>query len=111
MRKDIFSVPIFELEVDLNFINIPGEFKPTWESGVPSTYGYKKKIPKETIKYLREKIISCLRELKDPVDYIEIENLWENKYDTKDYQGYHIHSQTTWSFICLLYTSPSPRDS
>ena len=99
MRKDIFSVPIFELEVDLNFINIPGEFKPTWESGVPSTYGRKTKIPKETIRYLREKVISCLRQLKDPVDYIEIENLWENKYDTKDYQGYHIHSQTTWSFI------------
>ena len=31
-RKDIFAVPIFELEVDLNFINIPGDYKPTWES-------------------------------------------------------------------------------
>jgi len=99
MRKDIFAVPIFELEVDLNFINIPGDYKPTWESGVNSTYGRKTKIPKETIKYLREKVISCLRQLKDPVDYIDIVDLWKNKYDVNDYQGYHSHAQTTWSFI------------
>ena len=98
-RKDIFAVPIFELEVDLKFINIPGDYKPTWESGVNSTYGHRTKIPKETIKYLREKIISCLRQLKDPVDFIEIENVWKNKYDVNDYQGYHSHAKTTWSFI------------
>ena len=98
-RKDIFAVPIFELEVDLKFINIPGEYKPTWESRVNSTYGRKTKIPKETIKYLREKVISCLRQLKDPVDYIDIENIWKNEYNETDFQGYHIHSQTTWSFI------------
>ena len=80
MRKDIFAVPIFELEVDLNFINIPDEgYKPTWESGVNSTYGRKTKIPKETIKYLREKVISCLKQLKDPVDYIDIVDIiWKN---------------------------------
>ena len=98
-RKDIFAVPIFELEVDLKFINIPGEYKPTWESRVNSTYGRKTKIPKETIKYLREKVISCLRQLKDPVDYIDIVDVWKNYYLITDYQGYHTHSNTMWSFI------------
>ena len=37
--------------------------------------------------------------MKDPVDYIDIVDLWKNKYDVNDYQGYHSHAQTTWSFI------------
>ena len=99
-RKNIFSVPIFEFEVDLKFINIPDEgYRPTWESGINSTYGQKGKIPKETMKYLREKVISCLKQLEDPVDYIDIVDVWKNYYLITDYQGYHTHSNTMWSFI------------
>ena len=99
-RVDIFAVPTFHLEVDLKYINIPDEgYGPTWESGVNSTYGRNLKIPKETIKYLREKIISCLKQLQDPVDYIDIVDLWKNYYLITDFQGYHTHSNTMWSFI------------
>ena len=102
MRKDIFAVPIFEFEVDLNFISVPvkeEQYKKMWESKVPTSFGSRTKIPKGTYQYLSSKIIECLRTLKDPVDKISIDNLWKNKYEENDFQGYHTHSNTTWSFI------------
>ena len=45
-----------------------------------------------------EKSLSNLKSLLPHVN-IDIENIWKNKYDETDFQGYHIHSQTTWSFI------------
>ena len=39
MRKDIFSIPIFEDSVDLSKINISDEpTKPTWDSETPTTF-------------------------------------------------------------------------
>lgn len=104
MKKNIFCVPIFEFDVDLNYINVPASeehFAPTWESKVQSTFRSRNlsRVPKDTVRYLTDKIVSCLRELEDPVDYIQIENIWKNKYDVHDFQGYHTHSNTTWSFI------------
>tara|TARA_Y100000004_G_scaffold115416_1_gene129609 strand:+ start:78 stop:614 length:537 start_codon:yes stop_codon:yes gene_type:complete len=104
MRKDIFAIPIFEFEVDLKFINIPvkdEDFRPTWESRVPSSFVASRnaKIPKPTLHYLSDKILECLRTLKDPVTKISIDGIWKNKYDVSDFQGYHTHSNTTWSFI------------
>ena len=101
-RKDIFSIPIFEFEVDLKFINVPvkeEQYKRLWESKVPTSFGSRTKIPRGTYPYLSSKIIKCLRTLKDPVDKITIDNLWKNKYEENDFQGYHTHSHTTWSFI------------
>ena len=104
MRKDIFAVPIFEFEVDLKFINIPvkdEDFKPTWESKVHSSFAASRnaRIPKPTYHYLADKILECLRTLKDPVTRISIEGIWKNKYGVNDFQGYHTHSHTAWSFI------------
>ena len=97
MKKNIFCVPIFEFDVDLNYINVPASeehFAPTWESKVQSTFRSRNlsRVPKDTVRYLTDKIVSCLRELEDPVDYIQIENIWKNKYDVHDFQGYHTHS-------------------
>jgi hypothetical protein len=104
MRKDIFAIPIFEFEVDLKYINVPvndEDFSPTWESGVLTSFAAWKNvlIPKSTYDYLSSKIAECLLTLKDPVTKISFDGIWKNKYGVNDFQGYHIHSNTTWSFI------------
>ena len=38
-------------------------------------------------------------DFKDPVTKISFDGIWKNKYGVNDFQGYHIHSNTTWSFI------------
>ena len=40
------------------------------------------------------------------------EQIWDMKYRLKDADGTAIDKsvEDTWSRICLLYTSPSPRD-
>ena len=51
MRKDIFAVPIFEFEVDLNFISVPvkeEQYRRMWESKVPTSFKAQVKIPKGT---------------------------------------------------------------
>ena len=42
--KQIFGIPIFEDEVDISkFDSIPyAPLEPTWDSGVPSTFGTQK---------------------------------------------------------------------
>ena len=37
--------------------------------------------------------------IKGIVDYIDIVDVWKNYYLITDYQGYHTHSNTMWSFI------------
>jgi|TARA_B100001996_G_scaffold262628_1_gene204762 hypothetical protein len=100
MKKHIFSVPIFELKVDLDKIKISeGKYAPTWESGIPTTYESRPHIPKDTYKYLHSVIAPCLNELRDPWSKLKFAQIWRNKYSSTDYQGYHIHPKSQWSFI------------
>jgi len=100
MKKSIFEIPIFEIEVDLNRINIPdAPYKKTWESGVQSTFSSGLNAPKETLLYLTEKISECFEQLKDPIEGIQFCGIWRNKYNLDDFQDYHIHSVTNWSFV------------
>ena len=53
IRREIFSIPFFELKVDLDRIVIPeSKFVPSWESGVPTTILTQKQIPISTVEYL-----------------------------------------------------------
>ena len=55
MRKDIFSIPIFEDSVDLSKINISDEpTKPTWDSETPTTFSAKHEVTSETWEHLIE---------------------------------------------------------
>ena len=100
MKKSIFDIAIFEIEVDLSRINVPdAPYKKSWESGVQTTFSAGLTPPKETLLYLTEKISECFIQLKDPVKGIKFENVWRNKYEKHDYQDYHIHSSSNWSFV------------
>tara|TARA_R100001443_G_C3335758_1_gene173372 strand:- start:70 stop:1215 length:1146 start_codon:yes stop_codon:yes gene_type:complete len=86
VKRDLFSVPVFELKVDLDKLILPSaEVAP---------------IPDTTLQYLSSLVSSALNTLQDKFDTLEFDMIWRNNYKTKsDYQGYHIHAKTHWSFI------------
>lgn len=99
MRVNIFSIPIFIDQVDLNKINIGDP--PTdriWLSKTPSTMGKEHNITQETYEYLVEKFIENLgAELIGPNP--RFGEIWRNKYNEHDWQDIHIHPHSSWSFI------------
>ena len=99
MRKDLFAIPIFEEKIDLDRIILyEEEFHPTFESGLLTTMK-KQKVKPTTIDYIIEVFKPCLKSLGDNFSNIQMDTVWCNKYSPKDYQGYHIHPHTQWSFI------------
>mgnify|MGYP003325589289 CR=1 FL=1 len=99
-RLEIFSIPFFELKVDLDRILIPeSKFEPSWESGVPTTHLTQKPIPRSTLEYLTEVVSKPLDTIKDKFLAMRFTQIWRNKYDEHTYQGYHIHPNAQWSFI------------
>ncbi len=108
-RQDIFSIPFFELKVDLDKVVIPeSEFKPTWESRIQTTAYTQKQIPRSTLEYLTEVIAKPLNTFRDKFVAMRFENIWRNKYEEHTYQGYHIHPKTQWSFV-IYETVPEAR--
>ena len=99
-RQDIFSIPFFELKVDLDRIVIPeSKFEPSWESGVPTTHLTQRPIPRSTLEYLTEVVSKPLDTIKDKSIAMRFTQIWRNKYEEHTYQGYHIHPKTQWSFV------------
>ena len=100
MRKDLFAIPVFETKIKLNKIKtIGGEFQPTWESGVLTTFNSGLTVRNSTWEYLKKVIQPFLDDLGDPYRDITFTGMWRNKYDPRSYQGYHIHPKSQWSFI------------
>ena len=59
MKKEIFAIPIFEDQVDLDKIILPDvELEGTWDSDTKTTFHKQdpKNVPKETWEYLSEVI-------------------------------------------------------
>jgi hypothetical protein len=101
-KHDLFSIPVFEFEVDLKKINIPEmPYRRTWESRVYSTFDVSDKInpPLDTLQYLSNKVLECFDQISGKVDYVKFVRIWRNKYEGTDYQGYHTHPGSNWSFI------------
>ena len=100
MKKDIFAIPIFEEKINLKKIKTGiGEFAPTWESGVLTTFNSGLHVYDSTWNYLLTVIKPLLESLPDPIESIKFMGMWRNKYDPTSYQGYHIHPGSQWSFI------------
>ena len=99
MRKDLFAIPIFEEKIDLDRIILyEEEFHPTFESGLLTTMK-KQRVKPTTSDYIIEVFKPCLESLGDNFSNIVVDQVWRNKYSSTDYQGYHIHPHTQWSFI------------
>ena len=102
IRKDIFSIPFFELKVDLAKVVVPeARFAPSWESMIQTTSRTQvdNPVPRSTLEYLTEVVTPALDTLRDRYKAIMFESIWRNKYEEHTYQGYHIHPKTQWSFV------------
>ena len=100
MRQDLFAIPIFTDVVDLSKIHLYDEkVKPSFRTGIKTSYNCKNKIKKESLLYLNNIINFHLSELSSSYKKIEIKQIWRNIYTETDYQDPHIHSTSQWSFI------------
>ena len=100
MRKDLFSIPIFEDKVDLTVFRFPEEeLEPTWDSGTPTTFSKSVKLSDESLIHLGEIITRNLSSSNLMGSNARIGHMWRNTYSETDYQDVHIHPHCQWSFI------------
>ena len=120
MKKELFGIPIFEDEVDLEKIVLPdAELENTWDSGTPTTFGTQKvdDVPEETWKYLSQVVERNLYYGECMGANPRFGHIWKNVYSKHDYQDVHIHPNCQWSFVIYVDThsktsflNPSMRD-
>ena len=107
MKKELFGIPIFEDEVDLEKIVLPdAELENTWDSGTPTTFGTQKvdDVPQETWKYLSEVVERNLYYGECMCANPRFGHIWKNVYGKHDYQDVHIHPNCQWSFVIYVDT-------
>ena len=107
MKKELFGIPIFEHEVDLEKIVLPdAELENTWDSGTPTTFGTQKvdDVPQETWKYLSEVVERNLYYGECMGANPRFGHIWKNVYGKHDYQDVHIHPNCQWSFVIYVDT-------
>ena len=105
MKKELFGIPIFEDEVDLEKIVLPdAELENTWDSGTPTTFGTQKvdDVPQETWKYLSEVVERNLYYGECMGANPRFGHIWKNVYGKHDYQDVHIHPNCQWSFVIYV---------
>ena len=107
MKKELFGIPIFEDEVDLEKIVLPdAELENTWDSGTPTTFGTQKvdDVPQETWKYLSEVVERNLYYGECMGANPRFGHIWKNVYGKHDCQDVHIHPNCQWSFVIYVDT-------
>ena len=107
MKKELFGIPIFEDEVDLEKIVLPdADLENTWDSGTPTTFGTQKvdDVPQETWKYLSEGVERNLYYGECMGANPRFGHIWKNVYSKHDYQDVHIHPNCQWSFVIYVDT-------
>tara|TARA_B100000427_G_scaffold275709_1_gene244338 strand:- start:214 stop:732 length:519 start_codon:yes stop_codon:yes gene_type:complete len=103
MKKEIFAISIFEDKVDLEKINLPEvETKPTWDAGVPTSFGSELEVPKETYDHLSDIVNKNLYEANLLGANAKFGQIWYNRYNKHHYQDAHIHPRCQWSFIIYV---------
>ena len=120
MKKEIFAIPIFEDQVDLDKIILPDvELEGTWDSDTKTTFHKQdpKNVPKETWEYLSEVIDRNLYPGECMGANPRFGHIWKNVYGKHDYQDVHIHPNCQWSFVISVdsvsktsFLNPSIKD-
>ena len=100
MKIDLFPTPIFISNIDLNKIILKnGNFEKTWLSETNSSHNKENILEEESSKYLLGKIGALItNEVKQNLK-IKLDEIWENRYQDKDFQERHNHPGSHFSFI------------
>lgn len=118
MKKEIFSIPIFEDEIDLKLFKIPKTLvRKTWDCNIKTSFGTKLPISEGAFKHLSKVISKNLSDAGLMAGSPRFGEIWRNVYKKHDYQDVHMHPKSQWSFIIYedvtsktSFLNPSIRD-
>jgi len=102
MKLNLFSIPIYIGNIDVNKIKLENKsFEKTWFSKTNSSFrhSYENKLLDNSALYILNKIYDLINKDIRTECRIELLNIWENRYEKKDYQEKHIHPNSHFSFI------------
>jgi hypothetical protein len=103
MKINLFSIPIHVTNIDVNKITlISEEFRKEWVSNTNSSYGFKNKLKSDSYDYLMQTICELLSGHVKGKTELELQNIWENRYEDNDFQENHIHTGSHFSFIIYV---------
>ncbi len=98
MKHFLFQVPIWKENIDVSKIELKSSnFKPSFLSGVLSSFGGKNLISKAGSNYLGTKLKEILSEDFE-VNKITMHQIWKNVYQN-DFQDKHNHAGCHFSFV------------
>tara|TARA_R110002110_G_scaffold3002_1_gene15158 strand:+ start:22 stop:606 length:585 start_codon:yes stop_codon:yes gene_type:complete len=99
---NLFPNLVATKNLNLSNFKVKGKnFKKTFESNIKTTLNGSTLFDKDSINYLNLELTSILGYLLKPycqTFIFNVNSIWLNKYNKKDYQGSHIHP-TDFSFI------------
>tara|TARA_R110002012_G_scaffold142111_2_gene299992 strand:+ start:549 stop:1085 length:537 start_codon:yes stop_codon:yes gene_type:complete len=100
MKLNLFSIPIYIGNIDVDKIVIENKgFKKTWYSKTESSYSYQNIVNQKSGEYILETINSLMGNDLPPHKTYKLLNIWENKYESGDFQERHVHAQSHFSFV------------
>jgi hypothetical protein len=100
MLLKIFATPVLIDTVDLAKIEIKNiNFSQKWQGDVHTSHGYFNELNKEGADELLKVITKNLNEIISFRYQLEIQNVWQNKYEIGHSQDKHMHTRAHFSFI------------
>lgn len=102
MKLNLFSIPVYIGNIDVDRIKLDNKgFEKTWFSKTNSSFkhGFNNTLTHNSAPYILNRIYDLIGKDIRAECRIELINIWENRYEKKDYQEKHIHPYSHFSFI------------
>jgi len=100
MLLKVFSTPVLIDTVQLDKIEIKNKnFSQKWQGDVHTSHGYTNELNSEGVDELLKVITKNLDEIIPFKYQLEIQNVWQNKYEIGHSQDRHMHTRAHFSFI------------
>jgi len=80
MKLNLFSIPVYIGNIDIDKVKVINQgFEKTWECRTNSSFNFQNTLEDNSSEYIL--------------------NIWENRYENRDYQEKHVHPNSHFSFI------------
>tara|TARA_R100000734_G_C3292843_1_gene84434 strand:+ start:398 stop:946 length:549 start_codon:yes stop_codon:yes gene_type:complete len=100
MKLNLFSVPVYIGNIDVDKVKVSNQgFEKTWACRTNSSFNFQNTLEDDSAKYVLNVIYDLIRKDVQSPCKIEILNIWENRYENRDYQEKHVHPHSHFSFI------------
>jgi len=100
MKLNLFSIPVYIGNIDIDKVKVTNQgFEKTWACRTNSSFNFQNTLEDDSAKYVLNVIYNLIRKDVQSPCKIEILNIWENRYENRDYQEKHVHPHSHFSFI------------